>query len=355
MRAAAISGAAALAVWLMAGAAAGQDCQPSVQRHAVSLGTDHPVQIMTGQRYAQDFGPGWVFALEPVDHGWSVRVYEDDSPDAVDLTALTPPYRLAPNPRDILGWHFRNADNTGPNRGEVNAPQERRTFFISPELAGTGGFKPSADPDSPSLPAPDPQTDGLGWLEIQDYGLADLEPGQKARMVYLAFEGCLVWPKTEEEIRHAADLASPRYTSEDVETFGSCGLDLSQWDLNAAILPRLLGGDFDGDGSLDEAAQIRRKSDGARAIALCRAGTWLDIIGGDAEPGAGLRNGYIAQMEAWRLLPPDHGSLGYVGEPAWPDAAGDVLALERIEKELWLLYWAGGGWRSQQVYRFVEP
>jgi len=128
-----------------------------------------------------------VFALEPVEHGWVMRVYEHDTPDAVDLTALTPPLRMAPNPRDILGWHFRNADNTGPNRGEVNAPQEIRAFFISPGLAGTGGYRPPPDPAAPGLAAPDPETDGVGRLRIRDYGLADLAPGERARMVYLAF------------------------------------------------------------------------------------------------------------------------------------------------------------------------
>ena len=29
---------------------------------------------------------------------------------------------------DIVGWNFRNADNTGENDGSVNAPQEIREF-----------------------------------------------------------------------------------------------------------------------------------------------------------------------------------------------------------------------------------
>jgi len=346
---------AAAAVWLAAGAAAAQPCEAGPDRNAVAFGAGQPVRIMAGERFAERFGPGWVFALEPVEHGWVMRVYEHDTPDAVDLTALTPPLRMAPNPRDILGWHFRNADNTGPNRGEVNAPQEIRAFFISPGLAGTGGYRPPPDPAAPGLAAPDPETDGVGRLRIRDYGLADLAPGERARMVYLAFEACLAWPKTTDQKQREADRASLVFRPEDRETFGACGLDLQTWTLDAAIAPRLLGGDFDGDGSLDEAAQIRRDSDGARAIALCRAGTWLDILGDAATPGLFLRAGYIGQMEAWRALPPDHGRLGYEGEPDWPDAAGDVLALERIEKELWLVYWADGAWRTQRVYRHIEP
>jgi hypothetical protein len=62
----------------------------------------------------------------------------------------------------------------------VNAPQHVRAFVISPTLAGTGGYRPSADTDEPRLIEPGPD-DGIGWLRVVDFGLAGLEPGRRAR------------------------------------------------------------------------------------------------------------------------------------------------------------------------------
>jgi hypothetical protein len=90
---------------------------------------------------------------------------------ARDLIPPSPGRGYIP-PREIDGWHFRNADNTGPNTGDINAPQRERQFsFLLP-----------GDTDVAS---------GAGSLVIADYGLADLEPGQQARMVYLRFDACL--------------------------------------------------------------------------------------------------------------------------------------------------------------------
>lgn len=36
---------------------------------------------------------------------------------------------------------------------------------------------------------------GRGELFIEDYGLADLKEGQKARMVYMKFKACISWLK----------------------------------------------------------------------------------------------------------------------------------------------------------------
>ncbi|GJM44988.1 MAG: hypothetical protein DHS20C21_18300 [Gemmatimonadota bacterium] len=305
--------------------------------------------------FRQPVGQGWVFALVPQEHGWSIRLYDSEGADAVDLSAITPPHGGPVNPRDVFGWHFRNADNTGPNVGDVNAPQGTREFFFSRAISGTGGFKPSADPDSARWAAPD-SSDGLGWFRVLDYGLSDLEPGGKARMTYLKFDACLRWPKSEEEIQREADDARFEFLPEDLETYGSCGLDLLAYDLHAAFVPRQLVGDLDGDDAFDEIAQIRRKRDGKRGLAVCRAGTWLHVLGMDGGMvGEALAAGYFDQMEAWRLMKREHGPLGYVDEPPWPDSDGDVLVLERIEKEMILLYWKEGALHSQQVYRYVEP
>jgi len=181
---------------------AAQLCESTPDRHAARITaealTDEQTvllpEIYGGHSFTQSFGEGWIFELLPGTYGWSIRIYDASDSFSVDLSGITPPHDGVPNPRDIEGWHFRNADNTATNKGEVNAPQLDRLFLFSPALAGTGGYKPSVDETNPESFEPGPD-DGLGWLKVIDFGLSDLEPGQKARMTYLKFDACLTWPK----------------------------------------------------------------------------------------------------------------------------------------------------------------
>ncbi|MCP4384979.1 MAG: hypothetical protein GY798_26810 [Hyphomicrobiales bacterium] len=336
-------------------------CEATPARYAVRIqGTDasgalspNELPFVAGdQDFDQALANGWVFALVRAENGWSIRLYEGEPiGDAVDLTALTPPLRGAPNPRDVLGWHFRNAANTGPNDGDVNAPQELRAFVISPALAGTGGHRPPGDKSSPT-PSVD---DGIGWLRVIDYGLAGLQPGERARMNYLQFDACLAWPRSEEERLRLSDLASLEYTPEDRETFGGCGLDLESIDLHARHLPRALGGDLDGDGAIDEVAQVLRRLDGKRGIALCRAGAWLRTIGLDVGVGD-LAPGYLDQVEAWQWIAPGEDLPRHLEHIDLPQSAdGDLLILERLEKEAIAVFWRDGALQARQLYRYVEP
>ena len=336
-------------------------CESTPERHAAPvLGRNinnelsrHAAPYVAGDRsFYQEIGKGWWFGLVKQPYGWSLQLKDGPDANSVDLSTITPPYR-GPNPRQIYGWHFRNAANTGPNEGDVNAPQEDRLFFFSEGLSGTGGYKPPKE-GAGFVPGPE---DGLGWLKILDFGLADLAPGEKARMNYLEFEACITWPKTAEEKQREADAKSPVFLDEEREIFGSCGLDLAHtYDLDAAILPRALGGDIDGDGSIDEIAQIRRKSDGKRGLALCRAGTWMHVLGMDGEAvGEDLEPGYFDQMEVWNWRAKNQGPAGFVAEEHFSAADGDIVVLERIEKQVILLYWKDGALRSNQIHRFVEP
>lgn len=337
---------------LIGSAALAQTCEPTPQSYAVRIQADNGQlpHVAGDAPFYQTLDNGWVFALVKNELGWSIRLYEDEPvSDAVDLTSLTPPLRGAPNPRDILGWHFRNADNTAPNTGDVNAPQELRAFTISPGLAGTAGLRPSGRPQEPG---PD---DGIGWLKIVDYGLANPEPGKQARMNYLQFDACLSWRRSEEEASILIDRASLEFTPEDEEIFGSCGLDLGKYALDATILPRTLGGDIDGDGAIDEVAQVQRKSDGARALALCRAGTWLKVIGIDPKPLGDLKPGFVAQAEAWQWITPDGERPRHLLGYDLPETDGDILVLERVEKEAMLVYWQNGKLNAHRLYGHVEP
>ncbi|WOR13900.1 hypothetical protein RYZ27_08980 [Hyphomonas sp. FCG-A18] len=328
-----------------------QDCAPTPQTLAISVPSDSAeAEVFGDHEFYQVLSNGWVFALRRSKFGWSVRIYDREPiGDAVDLTAMTPPLRHAPNPRDIDGWHFRNADNTGPNNGDVNAPQRLRGFVISPSLAGTGGLRLPKEPIDPS---PD---DGIGWLRILDFGLDNSEPGAKARMNYLNFNACVSWPRSEAEQMTYSESTRLEFSPEDSETYGACGLSLGTHTLSAAFSPRQLGGDLDGDGALDEVAQILRSTDGRRGLALCRAGTWLDMIDLETDRVTGLRDGFVGQVEAWQWISQDEALPLHLTGYEMPEADGDYLVLERFEKEAFVLFWHDGKLQAKRMYGHVEP
>lgn len=294
--------------------AAAPDCKPSETRQVAHLSGE------VGGRHAnrQDFGPGWSFALLPAAQGYNLRIFDVEGRD---LSAMTPPLRGSPNPREISGWHFRNADNSGPNRGEVNAPQELRLFVFDPD--------PAVGPE---------EAKGRGWIFLRDFGLADLEPGETARMVYLDYEACLSWPG------HPEPAAVAPTVSDDLrEIFGACGLG-PDYRLVERLDPVNLGGDVDGDGSLDQAALVQRLADGQHGLAVCRAGTWLDLVGFDAPLGE-LVPAYFDRMDWWGLHPRGPVGQGADGSPP-PTLSGDALLLGLEEKSSVLLYWTPDGYRS---------
>jgi len=157
------------------------------------------------------------------------------------------------------------------------------------------------------------------------------------------------------EAAHLMDRARLEFTDEDLETFGSCGLDLQAYELAARYVPRTLGGDLDGDGALDEVAQMRRVSDDVHGIAICRAGTWLDLVGFEPGPIGDVRQGYAGQVEAWEWIPPDGDVPRHLTGYDLPEADGDILVLERIEKEAVLVFWKRGQMQVKMLYHHVEP
>ena len=158
-----------------------QPCEADAGRSAVLLSRE----IAGDRDYIEVLeGPEWTFTLKRSQYGWDIRLLDKNG---VDLTQMTPPQH-GTNSRQIYGWHFRNADNTASNKGDVNAPQKLHLFGIEPALSGTGGYRPNdaggVDPANQS---------GRGALTIEDFGLADLEPGEKARLNYLNFKVCMNW------------------------------------------------------------------------------------------------------------------------------------------------------------------
>ncbi len=314
-----------------------QACLPTPERHATSLSGE----VSGNHAFRQSVTNDWTVQLLPSKYGWDLRI---TGKDGVDLSQITPPFRQAPNSREIYGWHFRNANNTARNTGDVNAPQYTRPFVFSPSLTGTGGFKPS----SSGLPI-DAQNHevGRGVLRVLDMGLTDLEKGQQARMNYLKFDICLSWPKSDDEIKEKIDAINPNYSNEETEIFYSCGLDRNLFELSAWVLPRLLSGDLDGDNSNDLVVPITRKSDNHKAIAICRAGTWLSLIGIGPNSEVALKSEYytfeqyLDKVEFWELRTRDN--------PA------DVLIMGQIEKSEVAIRWDYRNFVTELHSHIIEP
>ncbi|MBV1916355.1 MAG: hypothetical protein KUG72_13285 [Pseudomonadales bacterium] len=320
-------------------------CEATPKRHAVQING----AVAGERRFAQTVGGRWLYTLEPSAYGWDMRLRDKDG---VDLSQITPPFRLAPNPREIYGWHFRNAANTAKNSGDVNAPQHVRLFQFSASLSGTGGFRPPSGTASPQQIDPD---NGRGALTILDMGLADLEPEQKARMNYLKFHVCLTWLKTEQEITEQDNAQSPLFLDEERERIFGCGLDPNQYELSAWILPRWRSGDLDGDDAIDEIAPVVRRSDQRKGIVICRAGAWLSIIGygQPAQIPLQTKEGepaletyftlaqYLGRSEYWKVKRAKNG--------------GDHLVLGRWEKSEVVIYWDGKQFIHELLWVIVEP
>ena len=117
----------------------------------------------------------------------------------------TPPYH-GENAAFIEAWHFRNADNTGPNEGEVNAPGKIRNFsFVLNEaqydkfmnaLSTWSGEKPEATAKQRDaaanflLKAPRQR----GTLSIVDMTLGGLEKGTHPWFESMKFNVNLCFP-----------------------------------------------------------------------------------------------------------------------------------------------------------------
>jgi hypothetical protein len=150
-------------------------------------------EVKMGEAFEKAFGPGFHFRLEPDPHGWLIVIRDERGNE--DLSRLTPPFHFVPNPREIEGWHFRNADNTGPNEsGEknVNAPGLVREFIFSPEVGRTIDYPPKPEEIEKI------KHFGRGELTILDYKLGDLVSGKRARFEWMRFEVDLSLPAEKE-------------------------------------------------------------------------------------------------------------------------------------------------------------
>jgi hypothetical protein len=123
--------------------------------------------------------------------GWRVSVRWRDQ--HLNLAVITPPRRSGANPRYIVGWHFRNLNNTGPNQVgplNVNAPGLTREFIFALSV-------PAAEElwKNPRHSAPV----GSGHISVRDLRLDRLVPDKSAVIASMSFEVHLEWPPDSQE------------------------------------------------------------------------------------------------------------------------------------------------------------
>ena len=138
-----------------------------------------------GETWTRPFGPGLTLVLKPNEYGWEIIVQDDRGDE--NLARLTPPYSSVPNPRFVAGWHFRNADNTGPNDGSVNAPQRERGFVFSPEVGRSVHLTPTPEQ------VRELGRFGRGRLIIRSLKLGNLGVGRKAHIESMDFSLRIDW------------------------------------------------------------------------------------------------------------------------------------------------------------------
>jgi hypothetical protein len=91
-------------------------------------------QVTRAQIYEHKIVEGLIFCLRPdtswhKNDGWDIAISDTTTADCgQDFNGIvTPPFH-GENPISIVGYQFRNKDNTAENDGSVNAPQKVREF-----------------------------------------------------------------------------------------------------------------------------------------------------------------------------------------------------------------------------------
>lgn len=170
-------------------------------------------QVIRGDTFHQQINRYLLFCLTPNSvtdaTGWTIYIvaYTDTGCDNATHTyngLVSPPFHGV-NPILIEGWHFRNEDNSGPNDGSVNAPQETRWFqFVLSEEdyqvvwpAHLCSFRNMCDNLSPE------EAENIIWaipkaagtLTITDLVLGNLVVGEQAWIESMSFTVELLLPE----------------------------------------------------------------------------------------------------------------------------------------------------------------
>jgi hypothetical protein len=158
-------------------------------------------EVSRDQRYVHALPGNLEFRLLPSPEGWSIAIGRPGNRIEDYVGIATPPYHGA-NPTVIEAWHFRNADNTGPNEGDVNAPDEKRDFSFVLNEAQYKKFSDALDLWSGATEKE--RNEGAkilrnaprrkGTLNIVDMELGGLEKGTRPWFESMKFKVDLCFP-----------------------------------------------------------------------------------------------------------------------------------------------------------------
>lgn len=289
--------AAALSILLPVAAAATPSCggEPGWASREIIDTVRHPHQVLreAGAR---------TFTLLPFAFGWRIGMLDSDG---LEIPMFAAPLRpVETNPLNVAGWHFRNRDNTGPNLGDVNAPQHERRFMF-----GAFATDPAANPALIAPNAPDQEFGGVGVLTITDYTLTAPEPGQRAAFESLSFTVCLIWQGGGDRLDPIVDADPGVAFDAVVAAMRGCGLDTREFKLSDRMSKGREGAqrpylepDMDGDNIPDLVVPVRRRTDQAPGLAICLIGTETLVLAGyGGRIGRHLDPSYFGRVDGWNI------------------------------------------------------
>ncbi|MDY6943927.1 MAG: hypothetical protein SVU69_13065 [Pseudomonadota bacterium] len=108
-----------------------------------------------------------------------------------------------------------------------------------------------------------------------------------------------------------------------------------------------MSGDLNGDDAFDNVVTISRIADQRKGDAVCRAGTYLSLVGYGLAAHQPLKPGYytladsLDKVEFWELRQNDQ--------------RRDELVIGQVEKSEVAIFWKHSGVKHRRLWRFVEP
>ena len=157
-------------------------------------------EVSRGKTFERRIGPDFFFRLVPEPGGadWDITVGHKAHCETDFVAVASPPYR-GPNDRMIMAWHFRNADNSGPNvpgpkyvrPGKVrgfsfvfNHEDEQKLSDAIEKLLHSYSYTKQQVDEAQKATVPV----GDGKLTILDLKLGNLKAGEDACIEYMKFE-----------------------------------------------------------------------------------------------------------------------------------------------------------------------
>lgn len=172
-------------------------------------------EVVRGQTFEKEIGRGLVLRLTPGSGevaDWTISIGDKTDPESDFTSVVNSPYRGIINHIYIAGWHLRNADNSGPNDGSINAPGNTRKFFFVLNKADAEEAARLLDKIlwpatergweelDKNLALHEAIPKGEGVLTIMDMELGNLAVGEQAWIEEMKFEVELTFPEDSQEL-----------------------------------------------------------------------------------------------------------------------------------------------------------